>query len=354
MSTLSFRFVLALCLGLLLLAATGLADEIGPRRMLLPNESLAKEAYLTVAQGNWVTALSYEYEILEDAVYYNEETLNTEHSFTLNTSLALDITFGLSENITINAIVPYRYIYNTRRIDSALVAGTPGMFFDSRRGSQGLGDIILMSYFKLNMGQTLYFGDHYTPEGNDGYDDYIAESPTMYAGRRQGAVLATTFGVRLPTGSTDAVDDNGNRLPDNLQLGTGTLDPIVGLLYHHRYYRLGWGMSGLYRFSTSENIHHYQWGDELLGAAYLSYRLNKNLECVAQFNGMQLGRDERDGLPVPNRGGKILYFTPSLVYVGSKMVTLQASAEIQVYHNLNENQLASDYIINLRTSFLFD
>ncbi|HUU45908.1 MAG TPA: hypothetical protein VM118_09260 [Acidobacteriota bacterium] len=354
MSTFSFRLILALCLGLLLLAATGLANEIGPRRMVLPSESLAKEAYLTVARGNWVAALSYEYEILEDAVYYNEETRNTEHSFTLNTSLALDITYGLSENITFNAIIPYRYIYNTSRVDSALVAGTPGVFFDSRRGSQGLGDVILMTYLKLNVGQTLYFGDHYTPEGNDGYDDYIKESPGMYAGRRQGAVLAAAFGVRLPTGATDAVDADGNRLPDDLQLGTGTMDPIVGLLYHHRYYRLGWGLSALYRLSSQENIYHYEWGGEFVGAAYLAFRLNKNLEWVAQFNGVALGRDKLNGLPFTNRGGKVAYFTPSLIYVGSKMVTLQASAEIPIYRNLNESQLSSDYIINLRTSFLFD
>jgi len=329
-----------------------LPGEIGPRRMTLPNENLAKESYLTVPGGNWVFALSYEYEMLENAFTGKKEIYNNENAFTLNSTLALDITYGLSDNITLNAIIPHKYVFNTRRVDSSLVAGTEGIVFTDRRGSQGLGDLILMSYLRIRFGDLVRFGDEYYPSGDDGYDDYISSGPNEYAGRRQGPIFALALGARLPTGRTDAVDTRGVRLPDNLQLGTGTMDPLAGLLYHQRYYRLGWGLSGLYRMSSKENINHYQWGNEIIAAAYLSYRLNRNLEWVNQCNGNWMDHDTYNGARVPNRGGTVLFYTPSLVYVGAKNVTLQASAEIPVYRDFHESQLMSDYIINIRTALL--
>ncbi|MEW5701595.1 MAG: hypothetical protein AB1792_05140 [Candidatus Zixiibacteriota bacterium] len=339
---------------LVAMGAIAHAQDVNPRRMTLPEENLAKEAYLTVPSGAMVAALSYEYEILEDAYAKREIAANTDNSTTLNNTVALDLTYGLSSALTVNAIVPYKYVYNTHRVDSGLATGTPGLFFDSRRGTQGLGDVVVMTYWKLHFGSLLRFGNDYEQDGRDGYDDYIDEGNSVYAGREQGAVVALALGVRLPTGRTDVKDKDGGRLPDDLQLGTGTMDPIVGLLYHHRYYRLGWGASALGRISSQENINHYQWGNEILGAAYVSYRLTRALEWVNQANGNYMERDRLNGAPVTSRGGSIVYYTPSLIYVGSRAVTFQASVQIPIYRNFNESQLSSDYIANVRTTFLID
>ncbi len=329
------------------------STEIGPRRITLPTENLAKEGYLTVPAGKWVFALSYEYEILEDAYTGEEPSYNATNTFTENNAHAIDITYGLSENITFNALIPYKYVYNTREIDSSLVSGTEGVIFTDRRGSQGLGDIIVMSYLRLNFGDLMKFEDEEWATGDDGYDDYIGKGAKMYAGRRQGAAFALALGLRLPTGNTDVTDKNGQRLADDLQLGSGTMDPIFGLLYHQRYYRFGWGLSGLYRISSQENIHHYQYGNEAVAAAYVSYRVNRNLEWVNQLNGNWLGRDMLNGVDATNQGGSVMFYTPSLIYVGANNVTVQASAEVPVYRDFNEQQLSSDYIINLRTALMF-
>lgn len=330
------------------------AAEIGPRRMTLPSENLAKEASLTIPSGRWVGALSYEYEMLDEARSGKKPAANNDDAFTLNSTLALDMSYGLSENVTLNAIIPYKYVFNTRQVDSGLASGTPGLLFTDRRGAQGIGDIILMSYLRIKFGDLVRFGDEYYPSGDDGYDDYIHTGPSEYAGRRQGPVFALALGVRLPTGRTDVTDANKTRLTDNLQLGTGTMDPLIGLLYHQRYFRLGWGLSGIYRMSSQENINHYQWGNEIVGATYLSYRLNHSLEWVNQLNGNWMGRDRQNGAPVANRGGTVLFYTPSLIYVGARTVTLQASAEIPVYRKFNESQLSSNYIINIRTAIFID
>ncbi len=337
----------------LLCTAPAQTAEIGPRRITLPTENLAKEGYLTVPSGKWVFALSYEYEILEDAFTGEKTSDNTTNTFTENNTLALDMTYGLSENITLNAIVPYKYVYNTRTVDSSLVSGTEGVFFTDRRGSQGVGDIIVMTYLRLNFGDFVRFDDEDWASGDDGYDDYIGKGAKMYAGRPQGAAFALALGVRLPTGNNDVTDKNGVRLADDLQLGTGTMDPIFGLLYHQRYFRLGWGLSGLYRITSQENLHHYQFGNEAVAAAYVSYRVNRNLEWVNQLNGNWLARDTQNGVATTNRGGSELFYTPSVIYVGAKNVTFQASAEVPIYRDFNEQQLASDYIVNIRTALMF-
>ena len=328
--------------------------EIGPRRMTLPTENLAKETYLAGRPGQLTLALSYEYEILEDARKGPDYFPNLENMFTSNNTFCLEGIYGFSKNISLSVLMPFKTIQNTTVADSTILLGlsdqTPRPF-NYRRSSRGLGDVILMTYLRANFGNILRFGDEYYPASDDDYDNYGESEQPLYAGKPQGPVLALALGLRLPTGRNDQTDQFGNRLPDDLQLGSGTMDPIAGLLYFQRMYRIGWGLSGLVRVSSQENIFHYQWGNEFIATGYLSYRLTKRLEWTNQFNFTFLGRDIKDSQPVTNRGARVLMAAPSLVYETPGGVTLQATAQVPIYRDYNEIQLSSDYIINLRTSF---
>lgn|GEM_PF-6360669 len=336
--------------------ASGLA-EIGPRRMTLPTENLAKETYLVGESGQLTLALSYEYEILEDARLGPDYYPNLERMFTSNNTLAFEAVYGVSKNISLSVLIPFKNIQNTSVADSVVLLGLSEespRFFNYSRGSRGLGDVIVMTYFRADLGNLLRFGDEYYPASEDDYDNYFDAEPRMYAGKRQGPVLALAVGLRLPTGKNDIRDEFGKRLPDDLQLGTGTMDPIVGLLYFQRKFRLGWGLSGLLRISSQENIYHYQWGSEFIASGYFSYRLTKKLEWINHFNLTYLGRDYDEGHAVTNRGARMLMMAPSLIYEAPGGVTLQATAQVPLYRDFNEIQLSSDYIINLRTSYSFD
>ncbi len=341
-------------LAALVLTAVAAQADMGPRRMTLPVENLAKETYLVGKPGQFTFALAYEYEILEDALQGSETYPNLQNMFTSNNTFAFETIYGISKNISFSAIIPFRQIQNTSVADSMVLLGlseqTPH-FFNYERGSRGLGDIVLMSYFRTDFSSLLRFGDEYYPSSPDDYDNYYGDEGDTYAGKRQGPALALALGVRLPTGKNDQTDDFGTRLPDDLQLGAGTMDPIVGLLYFQRMFRFGWGLSTLFRMSSQENIYHYEWGKEFTGSAYLSYRLSRSLEWNNQVNLTLLGRDTYEGRAVANTGAKILMFAPSLIYDGPGGVSLQATAQIPLYRDFNEIQLTSDYIINLRTAF---
>jgi len=348
-------------IGIIALVAVQIAGnaiaETGPRRMTLPTENLAKETYLVGTPGHVTMALSYEYEILEDARQGSDYYPNLEHMFTSNNTIAIEAIYGVSKNISFSMLVPFKSIQNTTVADSTVILGLSDEAFrpfNYSRSARGLGDVIVMTYIRANFGSLLRFGDEYYPASDDDYDNYDSyysfDSP-MYAGKRQGPALALALGLRLPTGKNDITDQFGNRIDDDLQLGSGTMDPIIGLMYFQRMYRMGWGLSGLVRISSQENIYHYEWGNEFIASGYVSYRVTRKMEFINHFNLTHLGRDLKNGMPVTNRGASILLMAPSMVFEGPGGVTFQATAQVPLYRDFNEVQLSSDYVINLRTSF---
>jgi hypothetical protein len=321
--------------------------------MTLPTENIAKETYLIAEPGKFTVAFGYEYEILEDARRGSEAEPNTEFAFTSSNTFTMEAMYGLSKYISLSVLVPFEDIQNTSEADSTIKLGLSDEIerpFSYRRGARGIGDVIVMGYFRANFSSLLRFGDEYYPASPDDYDNYWDHEEDYYAGKRQGPVLALALGVRLPTGQNNALDEFGARIPDDLQVGSGTMDPIVGLLFYHRYYRIGYGFSGLFRMSSQENIYHYEWGNEVVGTAYFTYRLSKQLELNTQFNFTYLGRDKYLGSYVTNRGARLLLGAPSLTYDAGHGVSVQATAQVPLYQEFNELQLTSDYIINLRTS----
>jgi len=105
-------------------------------------------------------------------------------------------------------------------------------------------------------------------------------------------------GLSLPTGSTDEVDGilapTGMRptvrVPYPMQLGSGSVDPIVGLSYSGTGARLGWGAQWRSTFRVSDNDDDYRLGDEHRLTAWTSYLFSDplsaslRLECYSRGN----------------------------------------------------------------------
>lgn len=74
------------------------------------------------------------------------------------------------------------------------------------------------------------------------------------------------LGVSLPTGSIDETFTNhhGNtyRLPYNMQFGSGTVDPIVGLTYSGKSGAWGYGAQTLNTIRLGKNNHGYRQGND--------------------------------------------------------------------------------------------
>lgn len=178
---------------------------------------------------------------------------------------------GTSNRSTKDALQQYRMI--PRKMDMLMsnvsvgyafsdrfFAGIMGMYMDknmtmhNRAGrktkmeSQGAGDTMLMT-------KTLFYAD-----------DYLI--PTNQA--------SLLLGVSMPTGSIDQ-DERGALLPYSMQLGSGTFDPFIGLLYEGSRTPFWWGTNISYLARTYENYKSYNLGDEFRCDIYGMFQARYNL-----------------------------------------------------------------------------
>jgi hypothetical protein len=79
-----------------------------------------------------------------------------------------------------------------------------------------------------------------------------------------------TAGFTFPTGSIQETDGAGNRLPYDMQLGSGTWDIVWGITYTGRLEKIGWGgeIHGVYRIG--ENSVGYRQGTVYAASAWMT------------------------------------------------------------------------------------
>ncbi len=215
-------------------------------------------------------------------------------------------------------------------------AGLMGMYMnkdmemirrDGRRSSmysQGAGDTMLMT-------KTLLYAD-----------DYLV--PTSQ--------VSLLLGVSLPTGSINQ-DEKGQILPYSMQLGSGTFDPFIGILYEGSSSPLWWGANVSYLARAYENYKSYNLGDEYRCDLYGMYQARHNLVGELQIKGKYVGDIEGEAREIEQDGdghmkmmGKPMkpfmsnQFDPD--NYGGSTVDLTAGIQWQPFHN---------HILNAQFSF---
>ena len=216
--------------------------------------------------------------------------------------------------------------------------------------SQGMGDTMLMSKYRL-----------------------YADDPLIPT--RQVSLLAS---LSLPTGSIDEKNSKhplalrrAEQLPYGMQLGSGTFDPTLGLLYQGSSSPWWWGANGSATVRLYKNARDYRLGNryaiDLYGMRQLTYSLLAHLQFNGEWKGQVHGEmDEfsnglsgrlnsaRDDGAFGGAGMTPLWSTGS--YGGTKAavsfgfqwqpVALQIidiTAQVPFYQNLNGIQLQEDY-----------
>ncbi len=143
------------------------------------------------------------------------------------------LVYGATRNLTLFGIVPYV----DKTLDETTSTGQR-----QRRGDSGIGDVILLSRY------TLYSVDR------------LGET------RR----FAPFVGLKLPTGDDDDRDSLG-LLPQTLQLGSGSWDPIMGTIFTWQTFDWEFDSAVQYRFNTEAN--NFEFGDQARLDLSFQYRL---------------------------------------------------------------------------------
>jgi hypothetical protein len=177
-------------------------------------------------------------------------------------------------------------------------------------------------------------------------------------------ILAAVFGVKFPTGRTDAKTSDGmNYLDSHLQPGTGSTDYLLGLSYSH----------ALQRFSLSANLlgtmptegkfgdTKHKFGNALNYDVTGKYRIAPEAFTPTRpqwfvalgINGEVRERETENGLTVVDSGGNTTYLSPGIQLVFAPHWVVDISYQHALYHNLYGTQLGESYKVVTGVTYLF-
>lgn len=227
-----------------------------------------------------------------------------------------------------------------------MMAGKDGFTMDS----EGMADTMLMTKYRL-----------------------YADDPLIPTSQ-----VSLFFGLSLPTGSIDEKNSNhpldarrDELLPYGMQLGSGTFDPVLGLLYQGSNSPWWWGANLMYKGRWYENEQDWRPGDEVGLDLYGMYQFRYDTLAFLQLNGTYRGSirglldesktgesgravkgDPTSNFTTPlydpdNYGGKKVSVTGGLQWQPFPLHIIDVSVGVPVYQDLNGPQLEEDYRVML-------
>lgn len=165
--------------------------------------------------------------------------------------------------------------------------------------------------------------------------------------------LSAVAGVKTPWGRNALVQD-GQRVDEHAQPGTGSTDLFGGLAFLHLFdAQSALFASGQFR-GTGSNDFAYRYGDITLANVAYERKLTGWLDAVLELNYRHAGRDRVDaeGIEDPNTGGSILYLTPRVVVDLGKGLVARAGVQIPTWKGLNGEQ-TEKAVVNAGVTYLF-
>ena len=175
---------------------------------------------------------------------------------------------------------------------------------------------------------------------------------TVYEHNAPGRTLriAPFLGVEAPTGKDDARDGQG-RLPPPVQPGSGSWDPLGGVVL--TYQTLAFQVDGQLSYKVNREANRFEFGDVFRADASLQYRLWPRmlgggvpafLYGVVEANLIHADKNRVGGANDPNSGGTTLFLSPGIQYVTRKWI-VEAGVQVPVIQNLNGTALKNDFIV---------
>ena len=287
---------------------------------MLPGGSLLE--YNDSQSGQFSLGVSYEHEQLDRAKYEDRFIPNYNKERTNNSSLTIITSYGVTDHFSITAFFPFRYILNQK----VLFRGqNPNMYNGGKyfRESYGLGDVLLQARIQRNV---------------------FNETP-----------LVLGIGIKLSNGKINMTDEFGDRISDNLQVGTGTVDPILSIYSSKDIKNLVLSGGVFTRISNGENIYGYQYGNEIQTLINLDYIENPLLFGGLQFSHLLATRDYYEyGKISRDRGGENYFMTGKIGTKATDNLDFELTLQLPLYQKLNESQLVSPFIIQFGSLFRFE
>ena len=237
--------------------------------------------------------------------------------------MTLITNYGVTDRFSLTAFFPIRYILN----EKVLFRGQNqnqyggGKYF---RESYGLGDVILQSRFQKNL--------------------LNEKLPVVFG-----------LGAKLSNGEINATDRFGDRIPDNLQVGTGTIDPVFSIYINNNYRQFLFSGGVFTRITNGENIYGYRYGNELQTLVNIDYIESSLIYGGVQFSHLLTTRDYYEyGKVTRDRGGNSIFAAGKLGTRLSDKLDMEMTIQIPLQQYLNESQLTSPFLVQFGSLYRFE
>ncbi|TGL48165.1 phenol degradation protein meta [Leptospira wolffii] len=186
--------------------------------------------------------------------------------------------------------------------------------------------------------------------------------------KREDHEFFLNFGISLPTGSIDERDwmpmMGNQKVPYNMQPGTGTINYLPGIAYSGKFERFSWGVGANANLRSSKNQNQYRFGNIYDLSSWIAYSLLSWTSISFRIQAMQWGniqgRDnsldpKMDPQNDPNRQGG----HRSDVFVGMNFLVrekVRFGFEVgkPFHQHLNGPQLAMQSLSNIFLSVHLD
>jgi hypothetical protein len=297
------------------------------------------QAAHTLPAGSWIAGLRVEYvdlsRIADATLVRLSEAHEHAHSVDTLWSANLSLAHGWNDDLTLGLALPYILRRNIR--EAAHVHGGADAV-ESHGDSAGVGDVRLFSQYRF----------HRDP-ARDIHSAAIA-------------------GIKAPTGETHEETRDGTRFATDLQPGSGSWDPFLGVAHSRAWAGVSVHANLLYSMST-EGAQNTELGDGFFYNLAFAYPLRRAStqskhahdqtthghsgshhdgpahsarHVMVELNGEWRGKDETDGHKEDNTGGRLLYLAPGVrLNIGSRW-SAALSAGFPVLTDLNGTQSEPD------------
>lgn len=165
---------------------------------------------------------------------------------------------------------------------------------------------------------------------------------TMEGADHSLGTIGLNFGLKLPTGSTNVRNEDGERAERTLQPGTGTTDALIGAYYGQLLPMkdLSWFMQALFQLPLNQH-EGYKPGIRTSFDAGLRYDLTNRVGLMLQVNTLFRGRDSGAEAERDNSGGRSLFLSPGVTVALTDDVRIYGFVQAPLYQYVNGVQLGT-------------
>ena len=159
------------------------------------------------------------------------------------------------------------------------------------------------------------------------------------------------FGLKLPTGSIHERNSE-EEAERTLQLGSGSVDSLLGAYYNHHDGNLGWFAQGMWQQTVSDRDD-FKLGRNLSADVGMSYNATPNLSLMLQLNLQHKSHDSGANAEPADSGSRTASISPGLSYRLTPAVQVYGFVQKPIYQYMNGAQLTSDWsaAVGISTQF---